>query len=59
MKRGTSEVSTKLTHAYIFIFLQVGLSLFVSNVGNATFLGIAGAASSRGFPVVAYEFSVL
>ena len=40
------------------IFLQVGLSLFVSNVGNATFIGIAGAASSRGFPVVAYEFSV-
>ncbi|XP_071852433.1 sodium/myo-inositol cotransporter 2-like isoform X2 [Apostichopus japonicus] len=37
----------------------VGLSLFVSNVGNATFLGIAGAASSRGFPVIAYEFSAV
>lgn len=37
----------------------VGLSLFVSNVGNATFIGIAGAASSRGFPVVAYEFSAV
>ncbi|XP_002736596.1 sodium/glucose cotransporter 4-like [Saccoglossus kowalevskii] len=35
----------------------VGLSLYVSNIGSGTFIGVSGSASVEGIAVVFYEFS--
>ncbi|XP_070554553.1 sodium/glucose cotransporter 4-like [Ptychodera flava] len=35
----------------------VGLSLYVSNIGSGTFIGISGAAAVDGIAVVVYEFT--
>ncbi|XP_013419014.1 sodium/glucose cotransporter 5-like [Lingula anatina] len=37
----------------------VGLSLYVSNIGSSSFIGLAGAASANGIAVVCYELSGL
>ena len=37
---------------------QVGLSLYVSNIGSSSFIGLAGTASASGYAVIAYEFHV-
>ncbi|XP_072040859.1 sodium/glucose cotransporter 4-like isoform X2 [Amphiura filiformis] len=34
----------------------VGMSLYVSNIGSSSFIGLSGSASSSGYAVVAYEF---
>jgi len=38
--------------------MQVGASLYVSNIGSSSFMGIGGAASVNGIAVVCYEFTV-
>ncbi|KAJ8022952.1 2-oxoglutarate dehydrogenase, mitochondrial [Holothuria leucospilota] len=38
--------------------LIAGLSLYVSNIGSATFVGVAGTASVSGYSVISYEFTV-
>lgn len=40
-------------------WLLVGLSLYVSNIGSATFVGVAGTASVSGYSVISYEFTGL
>ncbi|XP_071478453.1 sodium/glucose cotransporter 4-like [Diadema antillarum] len=37
----------------------VGLSLVVTNIGSATFIGVSGTASISGYGVVIYEFQAL
>lgn len=37
---------------------KIGLSLYVSNIGSATFIGVAGTASLSGYSVISYEFTV-
>ncbi|XP_071846613.1 sodium/glucose cotransporter 4-like isoform X2 [Apostichopus japonicus] len=37
----------------------IGLSLYVSNIGSATFIGVAGTASLSGYSVISYEFTGL
>ncbi|XP_022084854.1 sodium/glucose cotransporter 4-like [Acanthaster planci] len=34
----------------------VGLSLYVSNIGSISFIGLAGTASASGYAVISYEF---
>jgi len=42
----------------LFDLMQVGASLYVSNIGSSSFMGIGGAASVNGIAVVCYEFTV-
>ena len=44
-------------HDY-FVASQVGLSLYVSNIGSSSFIGLAGSAAASGYAVIAYEFQV-
>ena len=37
---------------------QVGLSLFVSNIGTEHFIGLAGSGAANGISVGAWEFNV-
>ncbi|PIK38246.1 putative sodium/glucose cotransporter 4 [Apostichopus japonicus] len=37
----------------------VGLSLYVTNIGSGSFIGLAGTASASGYAVIAYEFTGL
>lgn len=39
-------------------FLQVGASLFASNVGSGHFMGLAGSAAASGIGPTAYEWNV-
>ncbi|XP_070554551.1 sodium/glucose cotransporter 4-like [Ptychodera flava] len=41
------------------LWWPVGLSLFVTNIGSSSFIGIAGSAAVDGIAVVFYEFSGL
>ncbi|XP_072171516.1 sodium/glucose cotransporter 4-like [Diadema setosum] len=36
----------------------VGLSLYVSNIGSSSFIGLAGSAAASGYAVIAYEFQI-
>lgn len=38
--------------------LQVGASLFSSNVGSGHFIGLAGSGAASGIAVTAYEWNV-
>ena len=40
------------------IFLQVGASLFASNVGSGHFIGLAGSGAASGIAATAYEWNV-
>lgn len=40
------------------MFLQVGTSLFASNVGSGHFIGLAGSAAAAGIGPTAYEWNV-
>lgn len=40
------------------VFLQVGTSLFASNVGSGHFIGLAGSAAAAGIGPTAYEWNV-
>lgn len=42
----------------LFHVFQVGASLYVSNIGSSSFMGIGGAATANGIAVVCYEFTV-
>ncbi|XP_041463707.1 sodium/glucose cotransporter 4-like [Lytechinus variegatus] len=37
----------------------VGLSLYVTNIGSSTFIGVAGTASVSGYAVISYEYYAL
>lgn len=37
----------------------VGLSLYVTNIGSSTFIGVAGTASISGYAVISYEYYAL
>ncbi len=41
-----------------FLFLQVGASLFASNIGSEHFIGLAGTGAASGIAIVLYEWSV-
>ncbi|XP_064610578.1 sodium/myo-inositol cotransporter-like [Liolophura sinensis] len=41
------------------IWLPVGASLFVSNIGSEHFIGLAGSGAARGISVGAWEFNAL
>ena len=40
------------------VFLQVGASLFASNVGSGHFIGLAGSGAASGIAATAYEWNV-
>ena len=41
-----------------FLFLQVGASLFSSNIGSGSFVGLAGTGAASGIAVASYELNV-
>ncbi len=40
------------------MFVQVGASLFASNVGSGHFIGLAGSGAAAGIASTAYEWNV-
>ena len=42
----------------ILVFLQVGASLFSSNIGSGSFVGLAGTGAANGIAVASYELNV-
>ncbi len=40
------------------VFVQVGASLFASNVGSGHFIGLAGSGAAAGIASTAYEWNV-
>lgn len=44
--------------AYNYLLLQVGASLFASNIGSEHFIGLAGSGASSGIAVGAFELNV-
>lgn len=40
------------------LFLQVGASLFASNIGSEHFIGLAGSGAAAGIAVGAFELNV-
>lgn len=43
---------------YNYLLLQVGASLFASNIGSEHFIGLAGSGASSGIAVGAFELNV-
>ena len=43
--------------SYCFL-LQIGASLFVSNIGTEHFIGLSGSGAAQGISVGAWEFNV-
>ena len=43
----------------MFNILQVGASLFASNIGSLHFVGIPGSAAEGGIAVATYELNVI
>jgi hypothetical protein len=41
-----------------FLLLQVGASLFASNIGSEHFIGLAGSGAAAGIAVGAFELNV-
>ena len=41
-----------------FLYLQVGASLFSSNIGSGSFVGLAGTGAASGIAVASYELNV-
>lgn len=41
-----------------FFYLQVGASLFASNIGSGHFIGLAGSGAAAGIGAIAYEWNV-
>ena len=41
-----------------FFFVQVGASLFASNIGSEHFIGLAGSGAAAGIAVGAFELNV-
>ena len=41
-----------------YLIVQVGASLFVSNIGSEHYIGLAGAGAAGGIAVGAWEFNV-
>ena len=42
----------------LFLFLQIGASIYASNIGAPMFIGLAGTAAASGFSVTIYEWHV-
>ena len=47
----------ELFYVYL-LYTQIGLSLFVSNIGTEHFIGLAGSGAASGISVGAWEFNV-
>ena len=45
-------------HATLLKLLQVGASLFASNIGSEHFIGLAGSGAASGVAVGAFELNV-
>ena len=43
---------------YLFLCLQVGASLFASNIGSIHFVGLAGSGAAAGIAIGIYELNV-
>jgi hypothetical protein len=43
---------------HFFSFLQVGASLFASNIGSEHFIGLAGSAAATGIAIATFEMNV-
>lgn len=41
-----------------FFFIQVGASLFASNIGSGNFVGLAGTGAASGIAVGGFEWNV-
>ena len=55
----------KHIHTHIFdnlemitLPLQIGMSLFASNIGSEHFVGLAGSGSASGLAVIMFEWNV-
>lgn len=44
--------------ANAYLYLQIGASLFASNIGSEHFIGLAGSGAASGIAVVAFEWGV-
>jgi len=49
---------TMYIHATLLKLLQVGASLFASNIGSEHFIGLAGSGAASGVAVGAFELNV-
>ena len=45
-------------HFYHIFTVQVGASLFASNIGSGHFIGLAGTGAASGIGIAAFELSV-
>lgn len=43
---------------FCFLSLQIGASLFASNIGSGHFVGIAGTAAAGGIAIGGFEWNV-
>ena len=43
---------------FCFLFIQVGMSLFASNIGSEHLVGLAGSGAASGIGVGAFNFNV-
>jgi len=56
--RHTFHKLCSIVHTSIFYYLQIGFSLFASNIGSEHFIGLAGSGAKSGIAVVAFEWGV-
>ena len=47
-----------ISYYIILLLLQVGASLFSSNIGSEHFVGLAGTGAASGYAIVLYEWLV-
>ena len=47
-----------LKHFRVYCFVQVGASLFASNIGSIHFVGLAGSGAAAGIAIGIYELNV-
>jgi hypothetical protein len=51
-------VDCRYCNLFLSILLQVGASLFASNIGSEHFIGLSGTGAASGIAVGAFEFNV-
>lgn len=44
--------------SYVILFIQVGMSLFASNIGSEHLIGLSGSGAAAGISVGAFEINV-
>jgi len=48
----------QISYKRYFIDVQIGASLFASNIGSGHFIGLAGSGASSGIGIAAFELNV-